>query len=174
MATRISNVTNCAIFLAGTGSLLGRAEMVKLPEVTWKQVDHKTLGFVGTPQYPAGIEPMEMTIKWNSYYEDVLGRVANPFQTFDFQIRASLDEYDPAVGRIAQKPLVCYVKAAQKVLPLGEFQSHEKVGLETQYTVTYVKLEIDGQIITEIDVSANIYKVNGVDVLAQWRANLGI
>ena len=33
---------------------------------------------------------------------------------------------------------------------------------------------VDGREVLEVDVLANIFKVDGVDVLAQYRQNLGI
>ncbi|MFN4149235.1 MAG: phage major tail tube protein [Rhodocyclaceae bacterium] len=37
----------------------------------------------------------------------------------------------------------------------------------------YMKLTVDGQDVTEIDVLENIYKAGGVDLLAQYKANIG-
>jgi P2 family phage contractile tail tube protein len=45
--------------------------------------------------------------------------------------------------------------------------------MESNLAVTYVKVEIDGQPVVEFDAIANIYKVDGIDILAQYRSNIG-
>jgi P2 family phage contractile tail tube protein len=47
------------------------------------------------------------------------------------------------------------------------------VELETEFTAYYMKLTVDGQDVAEIDVPGNIYKAGGVDLLAQYTANIG-
>ena len=56
---------------------------------------------------------------------------------------------------------------------MGNFKQHDNVELTSMLTVTYVKQVINGEDVIEIDVLANIFKVNGVDVLAQYRNNIG-
>ena len=69
---------------------------------------------------------------------------------------------------------MCYMTAMYKDFPMGNFKQHDNVEAESNLSVTYCKLVINGVEISEIDVLANIYKVNGVDMLANYRANLGI
>lgn len=168
----INRLTNANVYLNGT-SLLGRAEEINLPAIKHKMVEHKALGMVGAAEFFAGIEKMEAKIKWNSFYPDVMKGAANPFQTVNFQTRSSLETYNSA-GRIEEVPVVCYMTAAYKDFPMGNFKQHDNVEVESNLSVYYCKLEINGEVIMEIDVLANIYKVDGNDVLAQYRANLGI
>lgn len=167
----INRITNANIYMDGA-SLLGRAEEVNLPSIVYKMVEHKALGMVGTMEFFAGIEKMESKIKWNSYYPETMKKMGNPFKNVDIQVRGSLEEYG-APGRSDENPVVCYMKAAPKTFPMGNYKQHDNVEIESNLAVYYCKMEIDGVAIIEIDVLANIYKVDGVDLLAKYKANTG-
>jgi len=171
MATTINRLTNANIYIDGN-SLLGKAEEVNLPVVKQKMSEHKALGMVGSVEFPAGVDKLEAKIKWNSFYADVMKKVANPFSALQIQVRASLESYTSA-GRATEVAVVCHMTASSKDFPMGNFKQHDNVEAETNLNVTYCKLEIGGQVIMEIDVLANIYKVDNTDVLANYRANTG-
>jgi uncharacterized protein len=167
----VKKLTNANVYV-GNSSYLGKAAEIDLPKITAVMAEHQALGMVGKIDLPSGFEKMEARIKWNSMYPDAMKRMANPFEMVSLQCRSSLEDYT-AGGRTGQVPVVCFMKAQFKEVPMGNFKQHENVELESQLTVTYVKLEIDGQAIVEFDALANIYKVDGVDILAQYRANIG-
>lgn len=168
----INRITNANVYADGK-SLLGRAEEVTMPTVKYKNADHKALGMVGEMEYTSGIEKMEAKIKWNSFYPDVMKKFANPFSGIKLQVRASMDVYE-AGSRTRQVPVVLYLTVRPKEQPLGAFKAQDNVELENSLACSYCKLEIDGETITEIDVEANIWIVDGVDLLKEYRQNLGI
>lgn len=172
MSLKVNRLTNANIYVDGN-SFLGRAEEITLPDIKHKMADHKGLGMVGTVELFSGIDKMECKIKWNSFYSEVMKKAANPTQAVQLQCRGSVEEYG-AAGRTAERPVVCYVTGMFKNVPAGNFKQHDNVELESMLTVTYVKVEYDGAAIYEIDVLANIYKVDGEDILANYRQNLGI
>ncbi len=172
MSQEIKRVTNANIYMNGN-SLLGRAEEVMAPTIKHKMAEHKALGMIGAVEFFSGIEKMEAKIKWNSFYKDVLDKVGNPILPLNLQVRSSLETYSSG-GRSAEVPVVIYMTATAKDFPTGNFKQNDNVELETNLSVTYCKMEIDGVETLEIDLLANIYKVKGVDILAQYRANLGI
>lgn len=167
----INRITNANIYIDGS-SLLGRAEEITLPNIKTKLAEHKALGMVGTMEFFAGLEKMEAKIKWASLYPDVMKKAANPSKTVQLQARASMETYT-GQGRTAQVPVVVMLTAAFKSFPLGSFKQHDNAEYETELTVYYAKLIVDGKDIFEVDVLENIYKVDGVDILAEYRANIG-
>jgi len=167
----IHRITNANIYLDGQ-SLLGRAEEVQLPSIKTKMVEHKALGMVGTIEAFAGFEKLEGKIKWASFYADVLKKAANPFKAVQLQVRGSMPILiGGSVNREA--PVVAILTVVFKSLPGGAFKQHENVELETEFTAYYMKLTVDGQDVTEIDVLENIYKAGGVSLLDQYNANIG-
>lgn len=172
MALEVNRITNANLYMNGA-SFLGKAEEVMLPDAAHKMVEHKALGMVGTLELFAGLEKMEASIKWNSFYSDVLKLAANPTKAVDLQVRANVEKYTNG-GLSEEVPAVCYIKGAFKNVPSGSFKQHDNVEASSKMTVWYVKLEINGVAIYEIDVMSNVYKVDGVDILANYRQNLGI
>ncbi|WP_019561745.1 phage major tail tube protein [Caldimonas manganoxidans] len=168
----IHRITNANIYMDGA-NLLGRAEEIELPQVKVKMAEHKALGMVGTIRAFSGIEALEGKIKWASFYADVLKKAANPFKTVQLQVRGSLEGWNTPAGRNTEKPVVAVMQVLFKNFPLGQFKQHENVEITTEFDAWMVKLTAEGQDILEIDVAANIYKAGGVDMLANYRANIG-
>lgn len=173
MGLSVNRITNANIYVNGS-SFLGKAEEIAAPMVKSKMSEHKALGLVGTPEFFAGIEKMEAKIKWNSFYPEVMAALGDPTSNVSLQIRGSLQQYDSNGKNPVEAPVVIYLTAACKDFPLGTFKQHENVELESNLSIYYAKMEIGGVSQFEIDILANIYVVNGVDILAQYRANLGI
>lgn len=168
---QINRLTNANVYLDG-GNQLGKIEEMSAPTVKTVKAEHKALGMIGKAEFTSGIDKLEAKIKWNSFYADVLKKVANIYSTVKLQIRGNLESYD-ASGRSAQVPVVVYLTAQCSDFPLGSYKQHDNVELETNLSVYYYKLEINREVITEVDVLANIYKVNGVDLMADFRNNIG-
>lgn len=168
---QVNRVTNANVYIDGN-SLLGRAEEVKLPEVTAIMQSHKALGMVGQLELPAGFDKMEGEIKWNSFYPEVAAKTANPFKSVQLQVRSSIEVYG-AQGRISEVSLVVFLTVQFKSNSMGSFKQHENAENTAKFTCTYIKQVIDGADVLELDVLANIYNVNGEDQLANYRSNLG-
>lgn len=167
----INKVYNANVYINGT-NFLGRAEEVTLPKVQAKMVEHKALGMFGVVETAAGIEKMEAKIKWSSLYPEVLRKAGNPYKAVAVQVRASLETHD-STGRVKEVPVVVFMTAQFKNFPGIGFKHQDNVEVETDLTVSYYKLQIDGNDIVEADVFANIWKAEGIDILANYRANIG-
>ncbi len=171
MSVEVKRLTNANVYLNGK-SYLGKAAEAKLPDVVATLTEHAALGMVGKLELPSGLDKMEMTIKWNSLYPDVMIAAGNPFQGVQLQLRGSQETYAGA-GRIKEEPVVVFIAGQFKKFPMGGFKQHDNVDAETALTVTYIRLVIGGSDIVEIDVLANIWKVGGADILANYRDNIG-
>lgn len=168
---QLNRITNANIYLEGN-NLLGRAEEVKLPDVSAIMQEHKALGMVGKIELPAGFDKLEGEIKWNSLYQDAAKITANPYKAVQLQCRSSIETYG-SQGRVQQVALVTYLTVMFKKNPLGTYKQHENAEYGSAFTATYVKQVIDGQEVLELDYMANIFKVNGEDMLADYRTNIG-
>jgi P2 family phage contractile tail tube protein len=171
MAIQINKLTNASVFVDGVG-FLGQAMEVDLPEITQKMSDHVALGMIATTEMPSGVDKMEATIRWNALYPAVVEKFANPYAALSLQIRSSLEVYE-AGGRVAQQPVVVFLRASSKTHQLGNYRQHENVELENQMAVYYVRVEINGVEKLELDATANIYRVNGVDIIQEYKTNIG-
>lgn len=167
----VNRLTNANVYINGN-SKLGKAEEIDLPKIVAKMVEHKALGMQGAVELPAGFDKMEARIKWNSFYADTFAMMADPYETVNLQCRSSLETYTGQT-RTGQTSYVCFMRGNFKEVPMGNFKQHDNVEMDSRLSVTYVKLEVNGQPIVEFDALANIFKINGVDKLAEYRANIG-
>jgi P2 family phage contractile tail tube protein len=167
----INRLVNANCFFDGN-NLLGRVEEITLPEIKMKMAEHKALGMVGSIEAFSGFEKLEGKIKWSSLYPDVMKKTANPFKAAQVQVRGSLESWT-GQGRTAQAKVVITLTLTFKKFPGGNFKPQDNVEMETDYACTYMKQTVNGEDIVEIDVLENIYKVGGVDMLTQYRSNIG-
>lgn len=171
MNNKINKVTNANVYLDGT-SFMGRAEEITLPDVSPKMVDHKGLGMVGELELPGGLMKMSAKIKWNAIYSDVMKKTHNVYKSIRVMVRANVETFEGG-DRTAQAPFVCYMTMISKKAGGLGFKAQDNVEREDEFNVTAYKVEIDGVEIIDIDIMANIWRVDGVDQLATYRENIG-
>jgi P2 family phage contractile tail tube protein len=171
MGIENNRLTNANIYADG-GNLLGRAEEVDSPKLVAVMSEQKTLGMLGKREYPTGFDKMEMRIKWNAIYPDVIGKFGNMYKSIKIMIRASLETWTGG-DRVGQVPVVIYATVQSKGLPLPNFKPNDNSEQESNLSCTYVKMEIDGVNKLEFDAEANIYRVDGVDLMKEYRDNIG-
>lgn len=172
MAIDIKKLTNCNVYIDGT-STFGRAEEITLPDLTAKMAEHKALGMVGSVEFFSGLDKMEAKIKWAGPYPEIQKKAANFTKSYAFQVRGNLTSHD-STGITAQEPYKVMMSGTFKKHPGGGFKQHDNVEMENMLSVTYMKVMVNDETIYEVDMLANIYRVNGEDLLATYRANLGL
>lgn len=168
----INSISNANIYL-NNGSMLGKAEEIKCPDVSAIMQERKALGMIGKIELPVGFDKLEGEIKWNSFYADVAKIAANPFGIVPLQCRSSVARFNSSQGRYDEIPLVTFMTVLFNKNPLGTYKQHESPDFTSSFSCTYIKQVLDGEDILELDYMANIFKVNGVDMLADYRSNIG-
>lgn len=167
----IKSISNANVYVEG-GSLLGKCEKVKLPDVSFATDEVKPLGLVGAFEVPTGLEKMEGEIVWISYYPGAAPLYANPWKTHKIQIRSSSDTHDDN-GLLSRQPMVTHMNCAFKKSAMGEYEQNKGARFTSSFSCTYIKQVLDGKDMLEIDVLNNIYRVEGEDMLAEYRENIG-
>lgn len=173
MSLSVRKLENANVYDAVLGSLLGRASEVELPSITAIMSDHEALGMNAKLELPTGIDKLEAKIRWNSQYPDAVKRYGSVYDSVQLQVRSSSAIYEGG-SRTEEQPVVVFLRGTPKMVAGGTFKQNAFEGAETDLNVTYFRLRINGEDLVEIDALNNIYKVAGVDKLAQYRANLGI
>ncbi len=168
---QVNRIVNANIYIDGT-NLIGRAEEIKLPDISAIMQEHKALGMVGKIELPAGFDKLEGEIKWNSLYEEAAKAMANPFKAVQLQCRSSIETYGPG-GRIEEIPLATFLTVMFKKNPLGTFKQHDNAEFPSSFSATYIRQVVKGKDVLELDYLANIFKVNGEDLLSTFRDNIG-
>jgi len=168
---QINRLVNCNVYLNGS-SMLGRCEEAKVPGIKHVMQEHKALGMVGKTELWSGIDKLEADFKWASFYPEVMRVIANPFTSVALQVRGSLQIWDDS-GVTAETALVVHLRGLFKEHGFGDYKMITPAEFPSKFAATYVKCVHDGAELYELDSLSNILKVNGVDLLANYRANIG-
>ncbi len=172
MGQTINRLTNANAYINGS-TLLGKVEEIQLPDIKAVMTEHKALGQVGKVEFPSGFDKLEAKIKWNSFYADEMKQSANFYQSVQMQLRSSIEGYE-GTTRASQKPYVVFMTCQFKNIPAGNFKAMDNAEFESNLSVTAIRIEVDGSEVLNFDAMANIYSIDGVDQLAEYRNNLGL
>lgn len=172
MPNQISKLYNANVYLDGT-SYAGLAEEVTLPDLKPKVSEHKALSNIGSFELPTGLDKMGMKIKWNTVNGAVMANSADFYNARDIMIRSSIDVWENG-SKVGTQSVTAFLRGLSKTLPAVGFKHQDNPEVETEFSVTGYKLEIDGAVVFDVDYFANVYIVDGVDMLADYRANLGL
>jgi P2 family phage contractile tail tube protein len=171
MGLPIRKLSNANVYIDGS-NFFGTVKEVTLPEGAAKMVEYMALGMQGSIDLPVGFEKMSAKFVWTSFHEEAIKATADIYKGLKMQIRANLEEYSSA-GLIGEKAFVCSINGTSTNMPAGSFKAQENMEVETNFNVTYIKVTIGGKDVYEFDPVLNIYKVNGVDRLSNFRNNIG-
>ena len=151
----------------------GMASEVSCPEVSAKMDEYPALGMYIPVSLPNGIEAMELSIKWTMPSNEVMIAMANSMQAVDLAIFSSKAVFNNS-GKVEEQKIAINVRGFPKKHQGGSFKAREDSEFENTIAVFYYRIEVNGQEIMEVDAMNNIYTVDGVDMLEQRKANLGI
>ena len=172
MARRMQKVSDANVYV-NNDNKHGLAAEVVCPNVSYIMNEYNALGMIGTARFPDGIEAMEATIKWMYPDNDALIELANPYEAVDIMVRSNQGVW-AGEGRVENRPIVIFLKGFPMQHQGGTFASKTDVTLESQIAVNYYRLEVAMEEIIEVDVLNNRLIIGGVDVMRQYRRNLGI
>jgi len=160
MSTAIHQIVNANVYMNGN-SLLGKAKEFKLPDIEFEFIEHKGLGLHGTIKLPAGLNAMEGEVIWDSFYPEVQLMARSNVQVFDSR------------GLAAEEALVTIMNVAFNKTTGGSLKNKEATEHSDSFQIMSIKQTLAGKEILFVDVLANIYRVNGQDVLQKYRTNIG-
>ena len=169
--SQINAIYNANVYIDGN-NLLGKAAEFKLPEIEIGQDEYKALGMVGTIKLPNGVEALEGEITWNSLYPEVAAKANHPFKAAQLMVRSNLQTFD-ARGLAKEVAVVTTVTATFSKNGLGSVKPKEKSEQASTYQATEIRQMVDGRETLYYNAYKNIYRVDGADVLAQMRKNIG-
>lgn len=165
----INSITNANVYLNG-GKLAGKLEELELPAVKMKMEDVSALGMFADTEIPVGLEKMEAKLKWNSIYRENWAEEKAGGNT-TLIVKSDMVEHG-ARGIVWHRKVTVTLTGFFKEFPLGTIKASAKQdGLEHIMTVNYLKLEVDGKILHEVDVFNNIFRQDSTDVLKYFKAN---
>lgn len=165
-------LTNAKIYRSGADQL--GVGTVELPNFEFMTESIAGLGIGGEMDMPVVGHFKSMTVKvtWNNVNENTVSLLKPEAHHLD--IRANVQEYDAGSGTFPNKAVKVVARAVPRASGIGKFEPGKKMDPETELEVAYLKLWIGGQERVEVDKFNLIFRVNGMDALAEVRANLGM
>lgn len=150
--------------------MIGLTAEVTLPEINQKTATVEGPGIKGEIDSPTigQFESMEMSLKFRTLYSSATD-LMNPTKTQNLTLRAAQQVYDRS-GGYAFKSLRIVVAGRTKKYNPGTVKRGESMDAEVTLELTYIKIEVDGETIVEIDKLNDKYIVHGEDLLAAINA----
>ena len=172
MSLTTAKLRDANVYIDGT-STHGQSTEITLPNIQASKSEYKALGMVGTLKLFNGFESLEATIKWSSPNNQVKIAMADPRTAVSLMVRSTRDVYlDGSLD--SEQPVVVYLKGTCNNYGLGSLKAKEDTETETKIDLTYIKEVVNGQELVELDIANNIFCIDGEDMLAQYRSNLGL
>lgn len=171
MSIAINQIVNGNVYINGN-SQMGRLNEAKIPDIEFESIEHKGLGLHGVIKLPAGTNAIEAELTWDSFYPEVRAVLLNPYKYTQLQIRSNLQVFN-SQGLAAEEPMVTIMNVSAGKIGGTGHKNKENAEFADSLNVHSIKQTVAGRELLFIDVLANIYRVNGVDVLAKFRTNIG-
>ncbi|MBB6670504.1 phage major tail tube protein [Cohnella nanjingensis] len=172
MPTRTERVVDYSVFLNGTDYL--GTSTVTMPEITYLADTIKGGGISGEVEAPSPGQTgaMTLTLNWRTTEPSAAALLAPKVHALD--LRASIQTFDPTKNEYKEVPFKVSVRARPLSMSLGNLEPAAAMDTANTFSVTYIKVLLDGKEVLEIDKYNYIHKVDGFDYLAVTKANLGL
>ena len=156
----------------GGNNFLGIAD-VELPKLETMTETIKGAGIAGEVEVPilGQMSAMNAKLNWRVPTKDTL-RLAAPM-IHDLVLRGSIQHNDSGSGELTTMGLRVALRGRSKSIDPGKFESAAAMDASTEFSLSYLKIDYDGQTMVEYDPLAYKYVVDGVDYLAVIRRDLG-
>ncbi len=144
-----------------------------LPDIENLTADNGGAGVLGNFEMPllGIVENMTTTINLHNVSRKEAGLMTG---AHNLEIRGSEQYYDQASGEYKEDAVRYVMRTAPKKLSGGSMKRGEANGSSFEGNLLYYKKEVNGEVIEEVDKFAMKCIIDGVDLLAQTRANVGM
>ena len=163
---------NFKVYLEGR-DLLGIAEGT-IPNLEAMTSEVKGAGIAGVMDSPVlgHFNSTTLSLTWRTVTSDFIKLTAH--RTHNLDLYSSLQQYDAGLGIYKTVQLHVYLKAIPKTGTTGNLAVGDVQGTQMELEIPYMKIELDGKERIELDKLNYIFKVDGVDYLAQVRSDLAM
>jgi len=160
-------INNFNVYKNGT-QLIGLSGEITLPDFEPVSDTVSGAGILG--EFETSIigmfSSMKMDIPFRILNNDIF-TLMNPTEVLDLTFRASAQYISNGTGALSYKGMRVVVRGKQKTFKQGSLKQGAQMNASVSIEVLYILIEIDGTTKIELDKLNSVYKVNGVDLLAQ-------
>lgn len=152
-------------------SYMGVAETIKLPKLARKFEDFRAGGMDGTAPIDLGQEKLEAELECGGIMEQVFEQYGTTkVDGVMLRFAGSYQRDDTASVQAVE----VVMRGRHQEIDMGDGKAGDKGKFVVKSSLTYYKLTIDNKVLIEIDILNMIFIVNGKDMLAEHRKNIGL
>ena len=161
------------VYWNGEDNMIGIAN-VDMPELTSSTTSITGTGLMGEIDAPVHghFDSMEMTLNWRTPHTSGLRMVGGAFVSLD--IYGSIQNVDSGASEYIEEQIIVTVRGRAKSYAPGTFEARNTTDSSNTIEVHYLKVDYAGSTVLEIDKYNKKSVVNGEDITAQVRQNLGM
>lgn len=161
------------VYLDGADEFIG-ATSIDLPELSSMTTTVSGIGIAGEIDAPVRghFGSMEATVHWS-----VTNKVGNSYvggAPISLDAYGDNQHFDAGSSAYADKQVHVTIRGRVKSYAAGTWQAGNTADSSTTIEVHYYKLEIDGETVCEVDKYGYKCILNGTDLMADIRTNLGM
>lgn len=163
---------NFRVYLDGT-DLIGIAD-VTLPTLEAMTETVSGAGIAGEVDSPTlgHYSSMETVLNWRTLEKSNLTLAAPDGVHLD--LRGAQQVYDSGAGKYIVRPVKCVVFGVPKSTELGKLEVGNTTDTANTIETNYIKVDIDGETVLEVDKYNSICTIGSNDYLAAVREALGL
>lgn len=168
---------NFEVFDTNNNRILGLAS-VSLPNLDLKTVEVAGAGVLGSMDYGlfAQLENLEMTLRFRVLYDDATRFMSNNAQFLT--LYAASERYASGEGTRAIEGLKIVCRGLAKSTNLGNIEPGENSDTEVVLHLDYIKISAtrggNRETLLEFDRFNYVYNVDGLDLMTDYKAALGL
>lgn len=147
---------------------------VSLPDISFLTTQATGAGISGNIDIPiiGQTESLNMTIEWTNLVNETGKFLAPKFHTLT--LRGTIENLNDVTGDLELYNVKVLAKCMPKNMKMGKFEAGNGTGSSSEFELSYIKMEIDGNNLYEIDKLNSKFVVDGTDYLKSVRQNLGL
>lgn len=173
MNTVPERLTAFRVYLDGSNDMKGIAD-IQLPSFDAMTDTVKGAGIAGEYESPTlgHFQSMKLTLNWRTVPREIFSLLRQQAQRLD--CRGAFQEYDAAAGQYRIRQTRIVVQGPPTKTDPGKFSTGATSDGSSEIEVLYIKVDIDGRNVVEIDKLNYKCVIDGVDYLADIRRALGL
>jgi len=161
------------VYRNGTSDLLGVAD-ITLPSLEPLKESLKGAGFAGEYESPTlgHFQSMKLGLNWRTISNEQIKLFRQEAQRLD--CRGANQIYDAATGKYSFPSIRVVVQGPPGKLDFGKMEKGATSDGNNEIECLYLKVEVDGKTLIEIDKLNYVCIIDGVDILKDIRKALGL
>lgn len=166
-------LTAFRVYVDGTTDLKGVAD-IQLPSFESMTETVKGAGIAGEYESPTlgHFQSMKVGLNWRTVTKEMFSILRQKAQRID--CRGAFQEYDAAAGKYIIRQTRVVVQGPPTKGEPGKFETGSNTDGSSEIEALYLKVDIDGKTVVELDKLNYICRIDGIDYLADVRTALGI